>query len=723
MPERRKRCAEKKRLVKVPKQCQDSPASVVVTESARASCNGKAKLCLWSPSHDEVMASIESLYADELKPFGRILRKRVAERAAEGDMLGTSTRWVPGSDENLPVVDIKHLLAVCENSDRVKVEPEEGGDWSALFFDRPRAFVDVYSPEDVYSSGMWEVSTAYFQSLTGDDMRLPGGRYSCAQVLQARNLPFLRDRSLGQVCHIVQLAISQKKTLGYLNGAIVPYAESQSMVKEQCAKRAEVCSGTNPIAGDPNVMADWKTARTHVKQILDESAQETSEALGTVPLSNVKRLLRAKFNIELSETKLGHSKLSELLQDPKFSDICTVKLQKHGYIVVQVEAQEKNTVRLSESLHIRSDEEPRRVELYGQQAHPISGFDEPLTLDLDNDGIAPSPEGSAYHAWPCMAHSFGKDMSLVQRTFFHAPPSPLTSPPNTKRRSRSLPKEFGSQRSDMVNVQFDVMPNALRSHEESDDSTVDSASGTGLRYMPPSPELSCDCRHCNLEQAPASTPDRTTVVRSMYKASFYASDDNCQRVHSHKPFLLEEPGTTPALSPWPCLSPSAFMQNGCIGSIELSKVHNTFIHSPVPPPTPSNPSSVQRSRSVPRNWGSSKNVWETTWQALGRGNGRLHIGSEQQPWEIGATPNIPGGWGTTPNIYDWGITPNRSYSLASSPVVIPSPALTASPTHYSMRNLISLSQSLPPSQVMGHWPVTSMEQPPSAIIHLADLVQ
>ena len=29
-----------------------------------------------------MMAAVESLYSDELKPYGRILRKRLAERAA-----------------------------------------------------------------------------------------------------------------------------------------------------------------------------------------------------------------------------------------------------------------------------------------------------------------------------------------------------------------------------------------------------------------------------------------------------------------------------------------------------------------------------------------------------------------------------------------------------------------------------------------------------------------
>merc|ERR1719446_1861942 len=86
-------------------------------------------------------------------------------------------------------------------------------------------------------------------------------------------------------------------------------------------------------------MASWDTARQYLRDILDSSAKSSPDSIGTVPLSNVKRLFRSRFRTELSETKLGHSKLSELLQDARFSDICNVQLHGNGYIVVQVPAE------------------------------------------------------------------------------------------------------------------------------------------------------------------------------------------------------------------------------------------------------------------------------------------------------------------------------------------------------------------------------------------------
>merc|ERR1719335_2107698 len=106
-------------------------------------------------------------------------------------------------------------------------------------------------------------------------MYLPAGRYSCAQALKARDLHFLEGRSLGEVCHIVQLSVSQKKVIGYLNGAIVPYAKSQSKVKEQCAVSQQAYVNSTGQAADAANgsaglgMATWEVARKYLKEILD----------------------------------------------------------------------------------------------------------------------------------------------------------------------------------------------------------------------------------------------------------------------------------------------------------------------------------------------------------------------------------------------------------------------------------------------------------------------
>lgn len=288
------------------------------------------------PSAEEVLLAIESLYDDELKPFGRILRKRVAEQHAEQHALGAGGK--------LPDVDIKHLKAMCDGNSKLEVQPEEGGDWSAIIRGRQVDFVDIYSSDDNYDSATWDAARAYFENLPEDQAMLPGGRYSCAQTLVGRNLDFLSGFSLGKICHLVQLAISTHKTLGYCNGAVVPYSRSQSKVKEDnafswqpCQSSADALGGAVPAGASTLSLATWEVARKCLREVLDSAAGLDSTGPASIPLSNVKRLFRSKYQIELSETSLGHSKLSELLQDARFSDICEVQLQGQGYIVVQVD--------------------------------------------------------------------------------------------------------------------------------------------------------------------------------------------------------------------------------------------------------------------------------------------------------------------------------------------------------------------------------------------------
>merc|ERR1739848_363288 len=90
--------------------------------------------------------------------------------------------------------------------------------------------------------------------------------------------------------------------------------------------------------------------------------------------SNVKRLFKSKYKIELSETMLGHSKLTELLQDERFADICTVQLQKFGYVVLQVQKDESNAGVPP------ADEDPelRRVEVNGKRPSTSFGTDDLL---------------------------------------------------------------------------------------------------------------------------------------------------------------------------------------------------------------------------------------------------------------------------------------------------------------------------------------------------------
>jgi len=261
----------------------------------------------------ELFRAIDSLYHDTLKPYGRIVRKRLGEMARAAGHKPSD-------------LGLKQLRGLCEFYPWLNVQSEDGGDWSALLRGREPSFVDVHSPDDVYPPALWELAQVYFAGMDGKAV-LPGGRYACAQVLASRQVPFLRGRSLGQVCHIVQLAISEKKLLGYRSGSIVAYACSQSKAKAVCAERQRPFAAQ---AGDNCAVATWAIVSACLRVLIGT----LPDGSNTIPLSNIKRLFRTRFQVDLSETALGYAKLSELLQDTRVSDLCSVQLQEQGYIVV-----------------------------------------------------------------------------------------------------------------------------------------------------------------------------------------------------------------------------------------------------------------------------------------------------------------------------------------------------------------------------------------------------
>lgn len=288
------------------------------------------KGCHYKLAHAEVVAAVESLYEDKIKPNGRILLKRICERAVSATSMGmTGDANAAGDRVHLgesPFIPPKHLRKVCESCTALYVEPEEGCDYSALLVGRPSDFVDPCSPIDPYPASLWNEFVECIGNLSGEQRLLPGGRYACAVELQARDLRCFAYSTLGQICHIVQLAISQKRFLGYSNGNLVPYHMSEMGAKEQCAFfQAPACSSAGSSSSLP--FASWEQTRECLREILRSS--------GSVALPNVKRIFRARFNLDLSETMFGHTRLLELLQDPRLQDVCSLQLHGKPWLVVK----------------------------------------------------------------------------------------------------------------------------------------------------------------------------------------------------------------------------------------------------------------------------------------------------------------------------------------------------------------------------------------------------
>lgn len=160
-----------------------------------------------------------------------------------------------------------------------------------------------------------------------------------------------------------------------------------------------------------------------------------------VPLSNIKRIFRSQFQIELSETSLGHSKLSELLQDDKLHDICTVRLLEQGYFVIptfessdcQSDGQGTESTAFSwadadeSTLTTDNDEPDFCATPYWLEEESSSGR---VQLEVDSE-----PRSTQWYSLSPRAQS-----GFVHNTFIHAPVAPLAL---NRPRSQSVPRSIG----------------------------------------------------------------------------------------------------------------------------------------------------------------------------------------------------------------------------------------------------------------------------------------
>lgn len=70
-----------------------------------------------------------------------------------------------------------------------------------------------------------------------------------------------------------------------------------------------------------------------LKIILQRSCKP---APGTITLSNVKRLFRSEFSLIVSETMMGHARVTDLLRDPRLGGLCNVEVRAGRHAMVRL---------------------------------------------------------------------------------------------------------------------------------------------------------------------------------------------------------------------------------------------------------------------------------------------------------------------------------------------------------------------------------------------------
>jgi hypothetical protein len=531
-----------------------------------------------------MVIAVQSLYMDRLKPVSRVLRKRLFEHlmAKYGLEHGSAVH-----------IDMAQLHAICATCPALVVQAEGKGDWSALLLDRPADFVDIYGADDVYPVSIWEELQAFCEGPAGDRLSLPGGRCSCAQALRQYGPTSLRNRSLGEVCHIIELALAQKKILGYSNGNVVAYRYSQQKLKEEYAglNRGMPCngiSGQDPKSSCSVQIADLATARMYLERILEESDKP-------VPLPNIKRLFLSRFKLQLTETAFGHSKISDLLQDERFSDICTLEWKGNGFSVSKKPAR---VINLFQSVTGFADSSPTANTPQNRSMRQAQFcVNEPLELqDLD---CKPFRRGSqtSTNCSESPLLQFPPDYSeIVRGPFIHARLPPPTPWRGCRRSARlaTVPKDMGRDYIGSLEDTYDS--------EEPSFDTIRVSSNSQMSTLLTEPCTEDDfTSDITLERLTSSmmalaadgsmtpiTPGEQRQERSTPRMVFCPGDELPMDIGES---AVEVPNSPAWIS---CTPFSAGL-----------RVQNTFFNVPPELPTPVKKSASTRSRSLPKTFGVS----------------------------------------------------------------------------------------------------------------------
>jgi len=151
--------------------------------------------------------TLESLYEDRIKPMANYVKGRLKERSVS----------------ELIVKSFVELYAQHPDIFLVQQPSQsQSGDEATIFFvNEPswfKGWVDIDSPNDPYDESMWEELAKFLDG----EHTFAGGRYGMARELMQRNLSFLAPHSLGEVCHIVQLAIQVRRLIVYHRKMLKP---------------------------------------------------------------------------------------------------------------------------------------------------------------------------------------------------------------------------------------------------------------------------------------------------------------------------------------------------------------------------------------------------------------------------------------------------------------------------------------------------------------------
>eukprot|EP00929_Paragymnodinium_shiwhaense_P070249 TRINITY_DN35578_c0_g1_i1.p1 TRINITY_DN35578_c0_g1~~TRINITY_DN35578_c0_g1_i1.p1 ORF type:complete len:535 (-),score=106.18 TRINITY_DN35578_c0_g1_i1:127-1731(-) len=247
---------------------------------------------------EHLSKALESIYWDRIKPMANYVKGRLKERS-------------------VPEPLVKSFLALYEqHTDLFNVQqPQTTDDEACIYFvSEPSWFngwVDIDSPNDPYDEAMWEE----FSKFLDGEHTFAGGRYGMSRELMTRDLAFLKPYSLGEICHIVQLAIQHRKLIVY----------HRKMLKPIQAIMSQSPSNANKQPGAPGEVevGDMEQLCMLLFRLLLRHPQG-------VQLSRMKQMIKHEFGCVISEMAFRCTKLSELFNREPLSGTFKLDTEDSG---------------------------------------------------------------------------------------------------------------------------------------------------------------------------------------------------------------------------------------------------------------------------------------------------------------------------------------------------------------------------------------------------------
>lgn len=347
---------------------------------------GKMKPTLVPPPNisDELLRIplLESLYRDRIPPTAGNLRCRWAEIICDGNHNNGTCRFSPkitsqdvlkmyaGRADTLVVVDQKvdevlvsngtsrreALLKGLEGNGpgtniNAKMAWREASKWMKLrhepeiflvgFRRMPEwalGFVDPFGA-DTYPEQLWKDFEDYLEDAmtrnATNEYTFSSGRYGAAKELSQRNLSFFQGLSLGEVAHIVQLALTSENSPSGIRGrGLLSYQADKTISPRALSERhilADLglpCSkGLQRRVGQDCTTEDqlWQELRRCVTAVLQDFPDGRCLALLKVDVEQ-------RFGMQLDQSLFHEVKLSHVFESPRLRDVVEVRRmpQKDG---------------------------------------------------------------------------------------------------------------------------------------------------------------------------------------------------------------------------------------------------------------------------------------------------------------------------------------------------------------------------------------------------------